>query len=49
LLFNAGCNVQVFSLKPEKKILAQIRLIVFEKNEKIAPLIPKNNVSELEG
>jgi len=33
LLFNAGCNEQVFSPKPEKK-LAQIRFVVFEKNAK---------------
>jgi len=33
-----------FLLNPEK-ILAQIRL-VFEKNAKIAPLIPKNDVIE---
>jgi len=32
-----------FLLNPEKK-LAQIRLVVFEKN---APLIPENNVTEL--
>jgi len=31
-----------FLLNPEKK-LAQIRLVVFEKN---APLIPKNDVTE---
>jgi len=33
LLFNAGCNEQVFLLNPEKN-LAQIRLVVFEKNSK---------------
>jgi len=32
-----------FLLNPEKKNLAQIRLVVFEKN---APLIPKNDVTE---
>jgi len=42
LLFNAGCNKQVFSPKPEKK-LAQICLAVFEKN---VPLLPKNDVTE---
>jgi len=34
-----------FLLNP-KKSLAQIRLIVFEKNEKDAPLIPKHDVTE---
>jgi len=34
-----------FLLNPEKK-LAQIRLDVFEKNTKNAPLIPKNDVIE---
>jgi len=29
-----------------KKNLAQIHLVVFEKNEKNAPLIPKNDVTE---
>jgi len=29
-----------------KKNLAQIRLVVLEKNAKITPLIPKNNVTE---
>jgi len=33
-----------FLLNPEK--LAQICLIVFKKNAKMAPLIPKNNVIE---
>jgi len=37
LLLNADCNEQMFSSK-SLKILAQIRLIVFEKN---ALLIPK--------
>jgi len=45
LLFNEGCNKQVFSLNPEIK-LAQIRLFVFEKNAKNAPLIPKYDVTE---
>jgi len=45
LLFNAGCNEQVFSPKPRKK-LAQIRLVVFEKNIKNALLIPKNDITE---
>jgi len=43
-LFNAGCNEQVFSPKPCKK-LAQIRAVVFVKNAKTAQLrstpIPK--------
>jgi len=30
LLFDAGCNEQVFSFKPWKKILVQIRLVVLE-------------------
>jgi len=34
-----------FLLNSEKK-LAQIRLVVFEKNAKNAPLIPKNDVTE---
>jgi len=33
LFFNAGYYVQVFLLNPEKK-LAQIRLVVLEKNAK---------------
>jgi len=33
VLFSAGCNKQMFSPKPWKK-LAQIRLVVFEKNAK---------------
>jgi len=37
MLFNAGCNKQVFSPKPEKN-LAQILLVVFEKNAKNAHL-----------
>jgi len=43
LLFNAGCNEQVFLLNPKKK-LVQIRFVVFEIN---SPLIPKNDVTEL--
>jgi len=35
VLFNADYNEQVFSLNPEKK-LAEIRLVVFEKNTKNA-------------
>jgi len=35
-----------FLLNPEKK-LAQIRIVVFKKNAKTAPLIPKNDVTEL--
>jgi len=36
-----------FLRNPEKKKkLAQIRLVVFEKNAKNAPLIPKNDVTE---
>jgi len=34
-----------FLLNPEKN-LVQIRLVVFEKNAKNTPLIPKNDVSE---
>jgi len=34
-----------FLLNPEKK-LAQIRLVVFEKNAKNAPLILKNDIIE---
>jgi len=34
VLFNAGCNEQVFFPKPRKKNLARIRLVVFEKNAK---------------
>jgi len=34
-----------FLLNP-KKNLAQIRLVVFQKNAKTAPLIPKNDVTE---
>jgi len=34
-----------FLLNPEKK-LAQIRLVVFEKNAKNAPLLSKNEVTE---
>jgi len=45
LLFNAGCNKQVFILNSENK-LAQIRLVVFKKNAKTNSLIPKNNVTE---
>jgi len=45
LLFNAGYNEQVFSPKPLKS-LALIRLVVFEKHAKNAPLIPKNYVNE---
>jgi len=40
VLFNAGCNEQVFSLSHEK-ILAQIRLIVSEKNAKNAHFNPE--------
>jgi len=43
MLFNASCSNRVFSPNSEKKIWAQIRRIVFEKN---APLIPKNDVTE---
>jgi len=35
-----------FLLNPEKKNLAQIRFVVFEKNSKNAPLIPTNNITE---
>jgi len=34
-----------FLLNPEKN-LVQIRLVVFEKNAKNAPLLPKNDVTE---
>jgi len=34
-----------FLPNPEKN-LVQIRLVVFEKNTKTAPLIPKNDVTE---
>jgi len=34
-----------FLLNPEKN-LAQIRLVIFEKDAKNAPLIPKNDVTE---
>jgi len=37
---------ECFLLNPEKKILAQICLIVFEKNGKKRTLIPKNDVTE---
>jgi len=43
MLFNAGCNKCL--LNSEKK-LAQIRLVVFEKNAKNTPLIPKNDVTK---
>jgi len=36
MLFNVGCNKQVFFPKPEKK-LAQIRLVVFEKRHTLNP------------
>jgi len=45
LLFKAGCNEQVFSLKPRKK-LEQILLVVFEENAKNAVLIHKNDVTQ---
>jgi len=45
LVFNADCNEQVFSSISEKN-LAQIRLVIFEKNAKNALLIPKNGVTE---
>jgi len=35
-----------FLLNPEKKKLAQIRFVVFEKNPKNAPLISKTDVAE---
>jgi len=38
-------NIQVFSPKPWKN-LAQIRLVVFEKNAKKHTLMPKNGVTE---
>jgi len=41
MLFNAGCNKQVLSPKPRKKILAQIRLVVFKKTKKTHTLILK--------
>jgi len=36
VLFNVGCNDQVFSPQLCKKKFAQIRLVVFEKNAKNA-------------
>jgi len=36
MFFYAGCNKQVFSSKNPKKMLAQTRLVVFEKNAKHA-------------
>jgi len=39
VFFNASCNEQVFFLL--KKNLAQIRLVVFEKNAKTYTLISK--------
>jgi len=36
VLFNAGCNEQVFSHKSRKKKLAQVHHVVFEKNAKNA-------------
>jgi len=45
LLFYAGCNKQVFSPKPWKK-LAQIHLVVFKKKAKNAPIIPKYDVTK---
>jgi len=32
MLFNAGCNEQVLRLNTENKKIAQISLVVFEKN-----------------
>jgi len=37
--------IKCFLLNPEKN-LAQIHLVVFKKNAKNAPLIPKNDVIE---
>jgi len=45
VLFNAGCNKQVFSPKPWKK-MAQIRLVVFEKNAKNVHFNSENDVTE---
>jgi len=45
VLFNAGCNEQVFFPEPRKKI-AQIRLVVFEKNAKTAHFNSKNDVTK---
>jgi len=46
VLFNAGCNEQVFSpINPEKKF-AQTRLVVFQKNAKTHSLISKIDITE---
>jgi len=45
LLFNAGSNEQVFSPKSLKN-LAQIRLVIFEKNAKSAYFNSENDVTE---
>jgi len=45
VLFNAGCNEEVFSSKFEKTFGADPSSR-FEKNAKNAPLIPKNDVTE---
>jgi len=42
LLFNAGCNEQVFSPKQKNWYRS---VLPFEKNAKSAPLIPKNDVT----
>jgi len=39
-----GMN-KCFFLNPEKKKLAQIRLVVVEQNERTHTLIPKNDVT----
>jgi len=38
--------INKYFLQNSEKKLAQIRLVVFEKNAKNAPLIPKNDVTE---
>jgi len=43
VLFNAGYNKQVFLLNPEK-ILAQIRLVVFEKKQRNAHFNSENKL-----
>jgi len=35
-----------FLLNPKKNFLAHIRLVIFEKKEKMHTLIPKNDVTE---
>jgi len=46
VLFNAGCNEQVFFLNPEKKFGADSSCRFREKRKKTHTLIPKDNVTE---